>query len=80
MHVVYSDSPHAESLLLSTLLPNAVGLSDLDSLTVQITLYRPLAGALASLSAAAIVPSFNNLISSLIAFVTTTSVSPSTRM
>ncbi len=55
-------------------------LLDSQNTAVQTTLYRPLAGALASLSAAAIVPSFSNLINSLIALVTTTSVSPSTRM
>ena len=50
------------------------------SVAVYTTLYRPPIGALASLSAAAIVPSLSSLMSSRIAFVTTTSVSPSTRM
>lgn len=44
------------------------------------TLYLPPTGALASLSAAASVPSFNNRINSRIAFVTASSVSPSTRI
>jgi hypothetical protein len=44
----------------------------------QTTLYLP--GALESVSAAAIVPSFSSLMSSLMASCTTTSVSPSTKM
>lgn len=46
----------------------------------QTTLYRPPTGARDSLSAAAIVPSLSSCISSRIAFVTVSSVSPSTRI